>query len=253
MTGVAMAGGQTLLGSCLCRAVRFVARGPPMQVTHCHCSVCRRASGAAFITYASFPLMRTYFTHWSQLRSFDLVHFCRGCGSTVGMQYPEHHGWSEPNTIWLSASLLGPLRPSAHKTEDHVSAAPQTVIGSAGACSEIPSAESGLSFGPGYPSFGPPVHIFTDSRAHWVELAEAEAHVRPLVRCAGAAGEWSEVDGDESAGPQRDLGSVEPVGSADQSYALRGIAPEPVDRNGSLKVHCCDAPAWVDADLLLAD
>lgn len=36
-------------GGCHCGAVRFKLSGPPMQSVYCHCSNCRRSTGAAFI------------------------------------------------------------------------------------------------------------------------------------------------------------------------------------------------------------
>ena len=48
-----MTGGAT--GGCHCGAVRFVARFPSRFVAHCHCESCRRAHGAAFVTWAGFP------------------------------------------------------------------------------------------------------------------------------------------------------------------------------------------------------
>jgi len=41
-------------GGCLCGSVRYEAQGPPYNVTHCHCSDCRRSTGAPFVTWASF-------------------------------------------------------------------------------------------------------------------------------------------------------------------------------------------------------
>lgn len=41
-------------GSCLCGAVAFDAGLPAKWVAHCHCSRCRRAHGAAFVTWAGF-------------------------------------------------------------------------------------------------------------------------------------------------------------------------------------------------------
>ena len=38
-------------GSCLCGAVCFDAQLPSLWVAHCHCSRCRRAHGAAFVTW----------------------------------------------------------------------------------------------------------------------------------------------------------------------------------------------------------
>lgn len=43
-----------LRGSCLCGAVRFRAALPTKWVAHCHCTSCRRAHGAAFVTWAGF-------------------------------------------------------------------------------------------------------------------------------------------------------------------------------------------------------
>lgn len=42
-------------GSCLCGAVSFRIDGPIKAVTHCHCSQCRKAHGAAFASYGSVP------------------------------------------------------------------------------------------------------------------------------------------------------------------------------------------------------
>ena len=42
-------------GGCLCGAVRYRVTAEPLHATHCHCSMCRRASGAAFLTFATFP------------------------------------------------------------------------------------------------------------------------------------------------------------------------------------------------------
>ena len=42
-------------GRCHCGAVRFVARFPSRFACHCHCESCRRAHGAAFVTWVGFP------------------------------------------------------------------------------------------------------------------------------------------------------------------------------------------------------
>lgn len=44
----------TARGACLCGQVRFTARLPTKWVAHCHCTFCRRAHGAAFVTWAGF-------------------------------------------------------------------------------------------------------------------------------------------------------------------------------------------------------
>jgi hypothetical protein len=45
---------QVYAGGCLCGAVRFEARGEPTGSSHCHCEMCRRASGAPVVTFIGF-------------------------------------------------------------------------------------------------------------------------------------------------------------------------------------------------------
>lgn len=42
-------------GSCLCGAVKYRIDTPIHEVSHCHCSMCRKAHGAAFASFASVP------------------------------------------------------------------------------------------------------------------------------------------------------------------------------------------------------
>lgn len=44
----------TASGACLCGAVRFTVALPSKWVAHCHCTYCRRAHGAPFVTWAGF-------------------------------------------------------------------------------------------------------------------------------------------------------------------------------------------------------
>ena len=38
-------------GGCLCGQVRYAIAGPPRLISHCHCSLCRRSTGAPFVTW----------------------------------------------------------------------------------------------------------------------------------------------------------------------------------------------------------
>jgi len=78
-----------LNGSCLCRAVRYRIAGPVSTATHCHCSQCRKAHGAAFATYghvryADFELVsgREAIARY-QASPHALRTFCRHCGSNL--------------------------------------------------------------------------------------------------------------------------------------------------------------------------
>lgn len=43
------------VGGCLCGALRFVAKGKPDRVGLCHCTMCRKHTGAPFVQLAIFP------------------------------------------------------------------------------------------------------------------------------------------------------------------------------------------------------
>lgn len=78
-----------LRGSCLCGGVRYEVRGALGHVTHCHCSMCRKAHGAAFGTYArvnasDFVLLSGKDDIVSYRSSPDVSRtFCRHCGATL--------------------------------------------------------------------------------------------------------------------------------------------------------------------------
>ena len=46
---------EPLTGGCLCGGVRYAIAGPPNRVVHCHCTMCRRASGGTVVTWAIVP------------------------------------------------------------------------------------------------------------------------------------------------------------------------------------------------------
>lgn len=76
-------------GTCLCGAVRYQVGAPPHDLTHCHCSVCRKHHGAPF---ASFVRVTEDSLRW--LAGEDRVvsyassparvrRFCEVCGSVA--------------------------------------------------------------------------------------------------------------------------------------------------------------------------
>jgi len=83
--------GEVLEGGCLCGAVSYQVRGPFTLFAHCHCSRCRKASGAAHATalYAN-PANLTWTSGRDSVVRFDLpsarsfsTAFCKSCGSPL--------------------------------------------------------------------------------------------------------------------------------------------------------------------------
>ncbi len=76
----------TIGGACLCGAIRFEAAVPPRRVTHCHCTMCRRAVGTLLATFATFESDRVrWLREPARYDSSDRGWrgFCPTCGSSV--------------------------------------------------------------------------------------------------------------------------------------------------------------------------
>jgi hypothetical protein len=74
-------------GGCLCGAVRFAARGEPFSTNACYCTQCRRQTGSALPSFASWKPDRFALTKGAT--SFHMAsekaerHFCPSCGSPI--------------------------------------------------------------------------------------------------------------------------------------------------------------------------
>jgi hypothetical protein len=80
----------TFEGSCLCGAIRFQFEGDPKWIAHCHCSDCRRATGAAVSTYVGVELDRVKFSSgtpsvYSSSKGVKRS-FCAHCGTPIAYQ-----------------------------------------------------------------------------------------------------------------------------------------------------------------------
>lgn len=102
----------TLSGGCLCGAIRFEADGDASIVTNCHCSMCRRSSGAAFLSYAAYASADVRFTKGkpAEYRSSPDASrgFCANCGGALSFFYHV-----EPEKIWLTLGSFDD--PAAHR------------------------------------------------------------------------------------------------------------------------------------------
>ena len=76
-------------GRCLCGDIRFSAELPSKWVAHCHCTMCRRSGGAAFITWVGMEHSRCRIEdpqqrlHWYASSPGAERGFCSRCGSSM--------------------------------------------------------------------------------------------------------------------------------------------------------------------------
>lgn len=105
-------------GSCLCRAVQYEITEPLQEMSSCHCSMCRKAHGAAFATYAQTAAKAFRFTvgedHVRRYRSSPPVQrcFCGECGSNLLFLFD-----SMPEAVWVAAGTFDDdpgIRPGSH-------------------------------------------------------------------------------------------------------------------------------------------
>jgi hypothetical protein len=87
--GATMKDGDPIVGGCLCGSVRFEGRVPSLFCAHCHCQWCRRAHGAAFVTWvgfrdAAFRITKgTDLVRWYASSNESERGFCTTCGTTM--------------------------------------------------------------------------------------------------------------------------------------------------------------------------
>jgi len=105
-------------GSCLCGGIQYEVDGISGRVVNCHCSRCRKATGAAFRTRVAVPAAAfRWLAGESLLSRFESSPgegrtFCRVCGSTLVTVSRDL-----PDEIGLPLGTLDDdpgVRPSAH-------------------------------------------------------------------------------------------------------------------------------------------
>jgi hypothetical protein len=105
-----------LKGGCFCGRVRYEVAGVPFHETNCHCSICRRTTGAPFVAW--FSVSRSGF----RLLSGDLTRFkstakatrgfCPHCGTQVTF---EHEAFPDEIDVTIcSLDAAGTLPPRDH-------------------------------------------------------------------------------------------------------------------------------------------
>ena len=74
-------------GGCLCGEIRYESIQKPMETGYCHCSICRKSTGAPVVSFASFPEGAFTYTKGkpSTYSSSPSGHreFCSKCGTQI--------------------------------------------------------------------------------------------------------------------------------------------------------------------------
>ena len=116
-----------IAGGCFCGAIRYSAAACPSEVSYCHCSICRRTSGAPMVAWATFARDDLTFLSGTptELRSSDKAvrTFCGACGTALtfredarprlldvtvcSLEHPEaiaptEHIWTSSQLSWLN-------------------------------------------------------------------------------------------------------------------------------------------------------
>jgi hypothetical protein len=85
-------------GACLCEGIQFRVDLPSKWVAHCHCTMCRRAHGAAFVTWVGMDETRCHvedpegLLRWYHSSPEAERGFCTRCGSTLFFRSPRWAG-----------------------------------------------------------------------------------------------------------------------------------------------------------------
>jgi hypothetical protein len=118
--------------------VRYTASEPPQSAGHCHCVNCRKHTGAAFATDATFAASSFTWNGqpptWYASSANCARGFCPVCGSTVSARYgdmpeiviiaagsldeperisPSHHGYASRRLHWIVLADGLPEHPEA--------------------------------------------------------------------------------------------------------------------------------------------
>ncbi len=94
-------------GSCQCGKVSYEADAAISDLSHCHCSMCRKLHGAAFATFAAVArdgfrwsagedTLRTY----ASSEKIDRL-FCKVCGSQLAVNFTP-----EPDVVYLTMGTV---------------------------------------------------------------------------------------------------------------------------------------------------
>lgn len=115
-----------LEGGCLCGEIRYKVNGTLIDAGYCHCSICRRASGAPVVAWLTVPVQSFSYLQGKPSVYRSSAHsqreFCGRCGTQLvfrrtedpvtadvtiaslddpSLIEPEYHIWRESRIPWF--------------------------------------------------------------------------------------------------------------------------------------------------------
>jgi hypothetical protein len=94
-----------LNGGCYCGAIRYETAGTPFYQTNCHCSICRRTTGAPFVAWFSVPRSEFRITRGTPTRFRStpkgMRSFCPRCGTQLTFEHDDALGEIDVTTCSL--------------------------------------------------------------------------------------------------------------------------------------------------------
>jgi hypothetical protein len=101
-------------GGCFCGFVRYEAEGAVSNETNCHCSICRRVSGAPFVAWITVPAdgFRLVAGEPNSFRSSNhgTRSFCPRCGTPLTFRSSRFPDEVDVTTCSLDAPAAAPPR-----------------------------------------------------------------------------------------------------------------------------------------------
>ena len=74
-------------GGCFCGSIRYSFEHKDYPSANCHCSMCRRISGAAFVSWIAVPSLSFNYTQGGPKKLVSSSHgaryFCQDCGTPL--------------------------------------------------------------------------------------------------------------------------------------------------------------------------
>ena len=92
-------------GGCCCGAVRYAIEAEANDVTHCHCTLCRRSSGAPVVTWLTVPRSALRLLSGTPRERRSSAHavrtFCADCGTPIAFRSD-----LQPDTLDVTVASL---------------------------------------------------------------------------------------------------------------------------------------------------